>query len=182
MKNRRFANSIRLAIIGVAGPLLILAQTQVGTVTSSAPFQLRGATISPGEGVPSWPVLPGDTLSAGDAPTIVTFTDGSVVSMEPHAAANASLSGNTPGFQLIKGKASYSLKSPTSLKLLVGNHAVTTAALSGTITGVPLAVAGSAFLTPTALAAVGGAGAAATGVAVGVEKANSSGGQISPSR
>ena len=43
------------------------AQTQVATVTSSATFTLRGAGITPGQGVPMWPVLAGDHVTAGNA-------------------------------------------------------------------------------------------------------------------
>ncbi len=51
------------------------AQTQVATVTSSATFTLRGAGITPGQGIPMWPVLAGDDVKAGSTLTIVTFPD-----------------------------------------------------------------------------------------------------------
>jgi hypothetical protein len=57
-------------------------QNQVATVTSYTPFTLRGAAI-PGQGVPMWPVLAGDTVKAGNALTNMTFPDGSVLTLDP---------------------------------------------------------------------------------------------------
>jgi hypothetical protein len=183
--------ALRVAILGFAGigglTQIASAQTQVGTITSSGPFRLRGATINPGEGVPSWPLLPGDTVRAGDALTIITFTDGSVVSLEPGTDGNIDLSAGTPMFQLANGTVTYSLKTRTSVKLLSGDKTVTPTALTGTYSRTsqrPLGAGatGGGFWTPTHTAlVVGGGVAAATGAALGVGAANSSGSQVSPS-
>src|SRR5258708_40273417 len=97
------------------------AQTQVATVTSDSAFQLRGANVTPGEGVPSWPVMPGDILKAGQTPVTITFPDGSVITLAPGSSAKIDLSGQTPVFQLLNGSAHYALKDLTSVKLMSGN-------------------------------------------------------------
>jgi hypothetical protein len=180
--------AVKVTVLALAAGLLGWAQTQVGTITSSAPFRLRGATINPGEGVPSWPVLPGDTVKAGDTLTILTFTDGSVVSLEPGTDGNVDLSAGTPLFQLANGTVVYSLKTRTSVKLLSGDKTVTPPALTGSysrngqrpISGAG-AGSGGGFWTPTHTILVAGAGAAAaTATVLGVGAANSSGSQVSP--
>jgi hypothetical protein len=174
--------ALRVAILGISVGLLGWAQTQVATITSSAPFRLRGATITPGEGVPSWPVLPGDTVQAGNALTIITFTDGSTVSLEPGTEGNVDLSGGAPSFQLASGTVVYSLKSQTAVKLFSGDKPVNPPGLTGTYSrnGGQRPVGG--FWTPAHTVIVAGAGAgAATGIALGVAASSSSGSQVSPS-
>ena len=91
------------------------AQSQVATVTSTAPFTLRGAAVTPGGGVPSWPVMSGDTIKSGGAVSIVTFPDGSVMTMEPGAEVKVFLENGKPVFQLTAGVSGYSLKSLSSI-------------------------------------------------------------------
>src|SRR5579862_8661728 len=111
---RRTAKS--LAVV-MAVAVAVLAQTQVATITSDSPFQLRGASVTPGQGIPSWPVMPGDTIQAGQTPLTLTFSDGSTIVLSPGATAKVDLAGKTPVFQLEKGTAHYSLKTLSSVKL-----------------------------------------------------------------
>lgn len=110
------------------------AQNQVATVTSSAPFTLRGATVTPGQGVPTWPVLSGDDLKAGNALTIVTFPDGSVLTLSPGSEAKIDFVNGKPEFQLLSGTATYSLKSTSAVELMAGNQTVVPKGLTGTLT------------------------------------------------
>jgi hypothetical protein len=115
-------NPVKKAIFAI-GLLLIVggsarAQGQLATVNSAAPFQLRGATVVPGQGVPSWPVMPGDEIVAGDAPVSVTFADGSNIVMGVSSEAVVDRAGQTPEFELLSGKAQYFLKSPSAVKVL----------------------------------------------------------------
>ena len=105
-----------LTALLVAVPMLC-AQGQVATVTSTGPFQLRGANVTTDRGVPSWPVMPGDTIQAGNAPVIVTFAGGSSVILDPGSSARITISGQTPTFQLVCGTARYSLSALSAVKL-----------------------------------------------------------------
>jgi hypothetical protein len=186
--------ALRIAIFGLAVGVGAVtqtasAQTLVGTITSSSPFRLRGATINPGEGVPSWPLLPGDTIRAGASLTIITFTDGSVVSLEPGSDGNVDLSAGIPMFQLANGTVTYSLKTRTAVKLLTGDKSVMPVALTGTYSrngqrpaGGGATSSNGGFWTPGHTVAVVGAGVGvATAAALGVGASNSSGSQVSPS-
>jgi len=110
------------------------AQNQVATVTSSAPFTLRGAAVIPGQGVPTWPILPGDELKAGNALTIVSFPDGSVVTLSPGSDAKIDFVNGKPVFQLLCGKADHVLKSASAVELMAGNQVITPKAMSGALT------------------------------------------------
>jgi hypothetical protein len=94
-----------------------IAQSQIGTVTSSAPFQLRGTSVTPDSGVPNWPLLPGDTIQAGADTVLITFLDGSSIVLSSHATATIAWLDDTPVFNLIDGSAYYRLNTPTSVKL-----------------------------------------------------------------
>jgi hypothetical protein len=121
----------RLVATLVVLAIVAWAQTQVATITSDGPFQLRGANVAPEQGVPSWPVMPGDTIQAGDKPLTVTFEDGSQIVLAPGSSAKVDLQGKTPVFQLETGSARYSLKALDSVKLISLNNPVTPKEISG---------------------------------------------------
>jgi hypothetical protein len=123
----------RLAVAIVAVAVIGFAQTQVATITSDGPFQLRGANVAPEQGVPSWPVLSGDTIKAGDKPLTVTFEDGAQIVLAPGSSAKVDLLGKTPVFQLETGSAHYSLKALDSVKLMTLNKPVTPKDLAGNL-------------------------------------------------
>ncbi len=158
------------------------AQTQVATVTSSAPFTLRGAGITPGQGVPTWPVLAGDVVKAGNTLTIVTFSDGSVVTLAPGSEGKIDIVNGKPVFQLLGGTARYSLKSTMAVQLMEASQTVTPTALLGTLTlGGNKAAAGFWTAGHIAAVAVVAAGTAA-GLGVAVSAAVKGGSPVSPSQ
>ena len=108
----------RIIAVLMAVVVLVVAQTQIATITSDSPFQLRGVNVAPGQGVPSWPVMPGDTLQAGQTPLTLTFPDGSTIVLAPGATAKVDLAGKTPVLKLESGAAHYSLKTLSSVKLV----------------------------------------------------------------
>jgi len=166
------------ALVAVAA----CGQVQVATVSSPSTFTLRGAPVNPGQGVPDWPVLAGDTLKAGQSPVKLVFADGSTITLRPGAEATVVLSGQTPLFQLLKGTADYSLKTPTSVQLASDNHRVAVASLTGTLGTTSRSVAPIAWVASHPVA-FGVAGAAAVaGMGVGVAHATSGGTSVSPSR
>ncbi|HEY7337636.1 MAG TPA: hypothetical protein VH639_22280 [Bryobacteraceae bacterium] len=202
---RTFPNRIVVfaSLLGAMCAIPIWAQGQIGSVTSSSPFTLRGVTVTPGQGVPSWPVMAGDTIAAGNALTVVTFPDGSVVSMAPGAQARIDSDRGKPVFRLLCGSSTYSLRSIMSVELYASDRAVTPASsLSGPLNvracsgpagaAVPAGAAGRAGA--AAPAASGGfwtaghitavtviAAGAAAGLGVGIAEATSGGTPVSPS-
>jgi hypothetical protein len=149
----------------VAVPIMC-AQGQVATVTSTAPFQLRGANVTTDQGVPSWPVMPGDAIQAGSAPVVISFAGGSSVTLDPRSSAKITISGQTPTFQLECGTARYSLSALSAVKV---NDPVSPPKLTGVY---------SISCKHTALILLGGA-AAAAGLGFGISAATSGGAAVS---
>ena len=161
----RKVGAILAALLVVAS-----AQTQIATVSSDAAFQLRGANVMPGQGVPSWPVMPGDEIKAGEGMVTISFSDGSTITLAPEASARFSVIGQTPIFQLISGAAHYALKNQDSVVLMTGKNVHTVKGLVGDLQmggGKPQA----GWWTASHTAAVAVGGLSATGLAVGVVQA-----------
>jgi hypothetical protein len=141
-------------------------------VTADSPFQLRGVNVNPGQGVPSWPAMAGDLLTAGNTAVTVSFSDGSTIILAPHALVKFDLTGQTPTFQLLDGSAHYTLTNSSSVKLIQGRNPVNPKNLIG-----DLSVSSNKWTTGYTAATLVGAGAAAA-LAVGIGRAN--GPSISP--
>lgn len=162
-----------IALAGMLGVAALWAQQPVATVTSSASFTLRGAAVSPGQGVAMWPVMAGDAVQAGNAVTIITFPDGSVITLDPMARAIVNFANGKPVFQLVSGTAHYSLKSLTAVQMVASGQTVAATTLNGVISPSGLQAAGFWTAGHVAAVAAGGAGA---GAAIGGVAAATSGG------
>lgn len=161
----------------LAAVTLMCAQGQVATVTSTAPFQLRGANVTTDQGVPSWPVMPGDAIQAGSAPVVISFAGGSSVTQEPGSSARITISGQTPMFHLECGAARYSLSALSAVKL---NDPVSPSKLASVYSITCNKPVGWWTTGHTAL--VLGGTAAAAGLGFGISAATSAGPAVSPSR
>lgn len=151
---------------------------QVATVTSSAPFTLRGAGVNPGQGVPTFPVMPSDAIKAGNALTIVTFRDGTAVTLDPGSEGSVEVVGGRPVFRLLSGRAEYRLQSLTALGLAQLDQPVTPTQTAGVLVITNRRSGG--FWTPrnTTLVLGGAGGAAGLGVGLG----RGGGPPVSPAR
>ena len=174
-------NIFRVVPVAITATCSVLAQSTVAIIHSNAPFLLRGANVSTGQGVPSWPVMAGDTFSAGKAPTTLTFTDGSVIVLAPDSSGSIEMSGDTPVFHLLTGKASYRLKSAAAVILTSPSGVITPVAVAGTI-GAKAGVAVGVFTAAHAAAIVGVVVVGATAASLGVVLATSNGTPVSPSQ
>ena len=152
----------------LAAVTLMCAQGQVATATSTAPFQLRGANVTTDQGVPSWPVMPGDAIKAGSAPVVSAFADGSSVILDPGSSARITISGQTPTFLLECGTARYTLSSLSAVKL---NDPVSPPKLTG--------VYSISCNKPAVWWILGGA-AVAAGLGFGIAAATSGGAAVTP--
>ena len=161
----------------LAAAFVLCAQDQVATVTSTASFQLRGANVTTDQGVPSWPVMPGDAIEAGKAPVVISFAGGSSVTLNPGSSAKITMSGQTPVFQLECGTARYSLSALSAVKL---NDPVSPPKLSSVYSLACNKPAGWWTTGHTALVLGGAAGAA--GLAFGISSATNGGPAVSPTQ
>lgn len=176
------SKALILLIFSLTMVTTVWAHGPVATVTSSGPFELRGAHVTPGLGVPSWPGLVGDTIKAGNAPVTVTFPDRSTIILNPASSARLDLSGQTPVFQLTSGLASYSLKTFTAVKLMAATKVVTPSNLIGSLElGGSNAPSVGFWTTGHTTALLFGA-SAATGLGVGFAVSTGGGASVSPSQ
>ena len=161
-----------------------LQDGQVATATSVTPFELRGASVSTDKGVPSWPVMPGDVVVAGDSGVTLSFQDGSKIVLGVMSEAKVSIMGGTPVFDLESGFAQYSLKAPSSVVLMVYGKTVPPKKSSGDL-GTSLGNQASAvrhpLLNKSTILIVGAQGAAAA-VGYTAYKEVSGGSSVSPSK
>jgi hypothetical protein len=159
----------------LAAVTLMCAQGQVATATSTAPFQLRGANVTTDQGVPSWPVMPGDAIKAGSAPVVSAFADGSSVILDPGSSARITISGQTPTFLLECGTARYTLSALSAVKV---NDPVSPPKLTG-VYSISCKKPAGWWTTGHTLLLLGGA-AAAAGLGFGISTATSAGPSASP--
>jgi hypothetical protein len=176
-------HKVLMLACGVLTAAVVWGQIQVATVTSSAPFTLRGAVVTPGQGVPIWPILAGDTVKAGNALAIMTFPDGSVLTLDPASEARIDFVKGKPVFQLLVGVARFSLKSTSAVQLESSNTTRKPKDLTGTLTlgGIGAAAAVGFWTVGTTVAVLVGAGAAA-GAGIGISEAVRGGSSVSPSK
>jgi hypothetical protein len=170
---------LKMTAVFLAAAAVLWAQQPLASASSPAAFTLRGVTVTPGQGVTSWPLLSGDTIKAGAAPTTLSFPAGATIQLAPGSAASVKLIGGKPVFQLISGSASYSLSSSAAVGLMQGSQAVASSTLTGVLSAgnVPAAVG---FWTAGHIALVAIGGAAAVGGGLGVAQAVSGGASTSP--
>jgi len=101
-----------------------IAQSQVATVRSGSAFKLRGAKVTPSLVVPTWPVLPGDTISVGVLPVELSFPDGSTIVLSPGAKAVVNVSDGAPVLQLESESAHYTLVRLDAVRLYAKSDVV----------------------------------------------------------
>ena len=114
---RRSIAAALVLVLGLVSFAPVSAQSQIGTVSSTTPFLLRGVTVQPNPGVPSWPVMPGDVVRAGNTPLTLVLNDGSRIVLAPEASGRVMLEGGRPVFRLESRSAHYTLLVRDGVKL-----------------------------------------------------------------
>jgi len=138
-----------LVLVAVIVAALVVAYAALGThpvakVSSSESFTVAGTKV-PVEGVPSWPVVAGDEIVAGNASAVVTFSDGSRGRLGRNTRARVEGSSSAPVLRLLDGAMAYAFARTPSLKLYAENNPITPATgMRGT------ALAGSATVADVA--------------------------------
>jgi hypothetical protein len=108
--------SVRLVSILTALCCIGLAERPIATITSSDAFELSGVRV-PVAGVPQWPLVSGDEVVTGDAPALVSFADGSRVTMNARSRVKLQASGKETVLRLLKGDMAYKVTKSSPVKL-----------------------------------------------------------------
>ena len=118
-----------LSLFACAG---LFAAAPVATVSSKAPFRLRGAEVAVA-GVPSWPVFDGDEIVAETAPAILKFSCGSRVRLNTGTEATVTYEAPNLVVHLTSGATAYKMAKGCPVQF-AGSNGVPMAAslMSGT--------------------------------------------------
>jgi len=93
---------------------LALAATPVGVIRSSETFQLRGVPVSVA-GVPSWPVVAGDDIATAGSSAVISFKDGSRVTLDKKTRAKIDADGS---FHLLQGTVWFKVAPGSRLRIV----------------------------------------------------------------
>ena len=107
---------MRLALPVLAVAIVCFAAAPVAKVSSSGDFRLRGATVRTA-GVPSWPVMAGDEIATGAHPAIISFRDGSRLTLGRASRARLASENGALSFRLLDGVLDYRLASRSALRV-----------------------------------------------------------------
>jgi hypothetical protein len=111
----------RLILVFIAASAF--AATPVASITSSSDFQLSGANVI-AAGVPSWPVMAGDTVVAGISAARIRFVDGTMVTLGPRSQVTLQKKSDDLSLRLVNGFISFTLASGSALSVYSGNTLV----------------------------------------------------------
>jgi ferric-dicitrate binding protein FerR (iron transport regulator) len=111
----------RLILFLVAG--CAFAATPVASIKSSSDFQLSGVSVT-AAGVPSWPIMAGDTVVAGTTAATIRFTDGSMVTLSPNSQVSVQEKKDDLSLRLVNGFMSFTLAPSSALSVYSGNTQV----------------------------------------------------------
>ena len=119
--------TISLSVVGVLFALLAFGAPPVGKVSSSEPFDLRGARVTVA-GVPSWPLMSGDEIATPNSAAEVTLKDGSRVVLVKGSKAKVEEKAGKLVVRLLEGASAYVLSAHPAVAFYVKDKA---AAVSG---------------------------------------------------
>jgi len=87
---------------------------------SSSDFQLRGVSVNTA-GVSSWPIMAGDTVTAGTGPATIRFIDGTMVTLAPRSKVTVQEKKDDLSLQLLNGFMSFTLAPSSALSVYSGS-------------------------------------------------------------
>ena len=100
-----------------------MAATPVASVSSASNFELSGAGVV-AAGVPSWPLMVGDTVVAGTSAARIRFVDGTVVTLGPRSKVAVQEKSNDLSLRLVNGFMMFTLGPASSMSVYSGNTLV----------------------------------------------------------
>jgi ferric-dicitrate binding protein FerR (iron transport regulator) len=95
------------------------AATPVASITSSADFELSGVGVTVA-GVPSWPLMAGDTVVAGTSAARIRFVDGTLVTLGPRSKVTVQEKKDDLSLRLVNGFISFTLAPSSALSVYSG--------------------------------------------------------------
>jgi ferric-dicitrate binding protein FerR (iron transport regulator) len=107
----------RFILFLVAG--CAFAAAPVASIKSSSDFQLSGVSVATA-GVPSWPIMAGDTVVAGTTAATIRFMDGTMVTLAPYSQVAVQEKKDDLSLRLLNGFMSFTLAPSSALSVYSG--------------------------------------------------------------
>lgn len=112
---------------------LMAATPPAGTVTAGRSVSVDGVDIST-QGVPTWPLAPGDEVATGNEPAIVTLNDGSRFLLDRNSRVRVARCSSTV-LEVLQGSVTYRFAAASTAQLCVLGRPVKAATMvQGTVT------------------------------------------------
>jgi hypothetical protein len=96
------------------------AASPVASIKSSSDFQLSGVSVATA-GVPSWPIMAGDTVVAGTTAATIRFMDGTMVTLAPYSQVAVQEKKDDLSLRLLNGFMSFTLAPSSALSFYSRN-------------------------------------------------------------
>ena len=106
----------RIALLVSLCVVVCLAAAPIANVSGTEPFKVSGVSV-PVSGVSSWPVIAGDELAAGNAPVVLTFKDGSRVTLGKNSRATLEGKSKNAALRLLDGAMAFTLSRGSGVRL-----------------------------------------------------------------
>jgi hypothetical protein len=121
-----------VALVVCVSAVVCLAASPIANVSGTEPFKVSGVSV-PVAGVSSWPVIAGDELMVGNAPVVLTFKDGSRVTLGKNSRATVEGKNKNAALRLLDGAMAFTLSRGSSVRLYsAGNLVSAQAGVPGT--------------------------------------------------
>lgn len=122
----------RIVLSVFISAVVCLAASPIANVSSTGPYKVSGVSI-PVAGVSSWPVIAGDELSVGNASVVLTFRDGSRVTLGKNSRATVEGKSQSAVLRLLDGVMAFTLGRGSNVRLYsAGNLLNAQAGVPGT--------------------------------------------------
>ncbi len=106
---------LRVTLWLVLTVALALAAGPIASVGTSDTLSLNGVSIAPA-GVPSWPLVAGDTLATSGAPAVILFQDKTRLTLEKNSRVKLDREGGHLLVRLLEGALAYRLTPGSQLR------------------------------------------------------------------
>lgn len=106
----------QIALSVFISAVVCLAVAPIANVSGTEPFKVSGVSV-PVSGVSSWPVIAGDELSVGNAPVVLTFKDGTRVTLGKNSRATVEGKTKNLALRLLDGAMAFTLSRGSSVRL-----------------------------------------------------------------
>ena len=122
----------QIALLVYISAAVCLAAAPIANVSGTEPFKVSGVSV-PVSGIASWPVIAGDELLAGNASVVLTFKDGTRVTLGKNSRATVEGKSKNLALRLLDGAMAFTLSRGSSVRLYsAGNPVNAQAGVPGT--------------------------------------------------